>query len=333
MNQRLKLYGAAVFALLLVTACGTTGGNIFGNNNSNPTHIRGTVDSVDTGSRVIYLVNAYSDNGTMLSSGGNSGNSIRVAYDNNTSVQYQGRTYSPADLERGDQVDVYTNGNSSNSLYASSITVTSDVRTSGNYPNNNYPNNNYPNNGSYASTIHGTIRSIDMNRRTIAVDPGYGSYITVQFNANTPVYYNGTTYQPGNLEIGDQVDVRGSSINNSLFNAQDFTVTRSISSTNGTYGNNGTSTATATLRGTVNYVDTSNHTIQLTQTNWMSGFDRSVGGNGSNITVSYDPNVQVNVNGQMYAIGGLQRGDVIDVQLQNQQAEGITLVHDVNARY
>lgn len=329
--NRMRIYAAATFALLLLAACGSTG-NILGNNANS--HIRGTVDSVDTANHSIYLVNAYNDNGAMLSSGGNSGNSVRISYDNNTNVQYQGRTYRPEDLERGDQVDVTANG-SSNNLYANAITVTTDVRTSGNYPSGNYPNNNYPN-GNYATSIHGVVRSIDMSRQTITLDPGYGSYVTVQYNANTPVYYNGQTYQPANLEIGDEIDVRGSSVNNGLFSAQDMTVTRSVSTTSsgtpGTYGN------TATLRGTVNYVDTTNHTITLTQTNWITRFDRSAGNTtGNTITVSYNPGVQVNVNGQMYAVSGLQRGDVIDVQLQNlggasYVAQGITLVHDVNSR-
>ncbi|HSP35186.1 MAG TPA: DUF5666 domain-containing protein [Thermoanaerobaculia bacterium] len=345
----MKVFGAATFALLLLAACGSTGG-IFGtgngNNNSNSnTHIRGTVDSVDTANHSIYLINAYNANGSMLSSGGSSGNQVRIQYDNNTTVQYQGRTYKAADLERGDQVDVYTNASNNNSLYASQITVTSDVRTSGTVPSNNYPypSGNYPNNGyptgTNNSTIHGVVRSVDASRGTLTLDPGYGSYITVQYNANTPVYWNGQTYQAGNLQIGDEIDVRGSNVNNGLFTASDMTVTRSVSS-NGTYGtNNGTYGNTATLRGTVNSVDTNNHTIQLTQTNWIAGFDRNTGtSTGGTITINYNPSVQVNVNGQMYGINGLQKGDVIDVQLlnngsSNYVANGITLVHDVNARY
>ena len=337
MNNRLRMFSAAAIALLLLAACGT-GGNIFGNNSNSD--IRGTVSSIDTSSRTIYLTNASNSNGSMLSSGG--GNSIALRYDNSTTVQWNGQKYRPQDLEPGDQIDASVSGSNN---YASSITVTSNVRTSGTYPNNGYPNNGYPNNGypnngSYATTIHGTVRGVNQSRQTISLDPGTGgSYITVQFNGNTPVYYNGQTYQPGNLEVGDQVDVRGTMVNNGLLTAQDMTVTYSVSANNGTYGNNnGTyGTSMGTLQGTVSSVDTTNHLIYLNQTNWITGFDRSVS-NGSTITVSYNPGVQVNVNGQMYAVNGLQRGDVINIQLQNRGgsnyvANGITLVHDVNARY
>ncbi len=320
MNIRFKLLtGASLVLLLLAAACGSTS-DIFGTNPGSTTNqLRGTVDSVDLNSRSIYLTNVSGYN-SMLSSGG-SGSSVRVYYDNGTTVQFQGRTYRPEDLERGDQVDVRVQ-QSGNTLVAQSVNVVSDVRTSGK-----------PGSGTYGSTMHGTVRSVDTGRRTISLDTGYGPYAIVQYDANTPVLYNGRTYAAADLEVGDEIDIRVRNAGSAQPFAQDITVTRSVSGSGGTYGS---SSATSTVRGTVQSVDTTNRTIQISQTNWIAGFDRSAG-SGSTLTVRYDTNVSVNVQGQMYPVSGLQRGDVIDVQVQNlggsnYVAQSITLVRDVNGR-
>ena len=352
MNSKFKTVTAAAIALLFVAACGSSGnsglGGIFGGSNSgtNITEIRGTVDSVDLNSSSIYLVNVSNNNGSMLSnSGSSSGNSVRVYFDNRTPVDYQGRSYQTSDLERGDQIAVRVD-QSGNRLYANSVSVLSDVRNS--YPSGSYPNgssnpNNgsYPNNGTYGSTLHGTVRSIDTNRRTISVDAGYGSYTTIQYDSNTPVYFNGNNYTPSQLQVGDEIDVRASNIGSNRYQAQDITVTRSVSGTsstnNGTYGTYGQNNG-STIRGTVTSVDTNRRTITLQGVNY-TGFDRNAS-NGGTITVQYDPNTTVDVQGQAYPVTGLQRGDIVDVQVgsgtynsnTNYFAQRIVLVHDVNQR-
>jgi len=320
MKRYTAMTGAAI-ALLLLAACGTSGGlgDIFGggtgtNNGTYATQIRGTVDSVDTSSRSILLTNA-SGNGSMLSSGG-SGSSVRVYYDNSTSVDYQGQSYRPEDLERGDQVDVRVD-QSGNQLHATSMSVIYNARTS---------SSTSP--GTYGTTVHGTVRSVDTNRRTITIDRGYNAgSITVNYSTNTPVVYGNQTYRPADLQVGDEVDVRlnGSSV-------QDITVTRSVSG-NGTYSNNQNST----IRGTVRSVDAANRRIQLDSPTWSSGFNRGSGTSAGTITVSYDQNTIVDVNGQPYPVTNLERGDVVDVLVQNSSssipfAQRIILVRDVNQR-
>ena len=104
-------------------------------------------------------------------------------------------------------------------------------------------------------------------------------------------------------------------------------VSGSTSSSNGTYGNY------ATVRGTVRSIDTYSHTIQLEQTNWISGFNP--GTNSSYVMVQYDPNASNDVNGQMQSLSGLERGDMIEVQVtsngsnSNWFANRITLVRNV----
>jgi hypothetical protein len=338
--NRYKVFAAATFALLLAAACGSSGssiGDVFGGGSgSNQAYtITGTVDSIDTGNHYIMLSNASGYSNL------NPGNNLtRVYYDNRTSVNFQGRTYRPEDLERGDQVSITVN-QSNNQLTAENVNVTYDVRGGMASSSNPYPNNG-PYNGTYnsGSILTGTVRSVDTSRHTITVDPGYGgSYVTVDWNNNTPVYFNGRTYQAGDLEVGDQISVRVSTAGNTRVGAQDITVTRSISgntssnSSSGTYGTYTPSSNFSTIRGTVQYVDTVNHTITLSDTNWVQGFQRNT---GSQFIIHFDPNARVDVSGQLYPLSNLERGDIIDVQMENNGsqnlAQRITLYRDINQR-
>lgn len=342
MKSKISIFSTAAIALLLLAACGSSNplGGVFGggNNSTYNNEIRGTVDSVDLNSNSIYLINVSNNNGSMLSNSG-SGNGVRVYFDNRTTVDYNGQSYRPTDLERGDQVAARVD-QSGNQLYATSMSVLYNARNSGSYPsgsypNGSYPNGSYPNNGTYGSTLHGTVRSIDTYRRTISVDTGYGSYSTIQYDTNTPVYFNGRNYTVADLEVGDEIDIRTSNnLGSNRYQASDITVTRSISggpsSSNGTYGQ----TTNGTIRGTVTYVDTNSRTIQLQGVSY-TGFNRNSQGS-STITVSYDNNTNVDVNGQIYPVSGLERGDVVDVQVGNNTygnstyfANRIYLVRDV----
>ncbi|HKO54670.1 MAG TPA: DUF5666 domain-containing protein [Thermoanaerobaculia bacterium] len=304
-------------------------GDIFGGNNGNTGNqqqayeLRGTVDSVDLNSRSVYLTNVSGYN-SMLSSGGSNGNNVRVYFDDRTPVDYQGRSYRPEDLERGDQVSVRVD-ESGNRLYATAMSVTYNANTS----NNSYPNNSYPNNGSYGTTFRGTVNSVDTSRRTITLDRGYGSYVTVEYDTSTPVYYNNQTYRAADLDRGDEIEIRGTDLGSNRFRASDITVTRNVG--NGSYGS---SQNTSTLRGTVRYIDTSRRTIELGSTSWMSGFTTGTGSGGT-ITIGYDPSASVDVQGQLHPVSGLEAGDIIEVQVMNPNsslpiASRITLIR--NAR-
>jgi hypothetical protein len=321
-----KSLAAASLALVLLAACGSSGmGDILGGGGSGSNQqnyeIRGTVESVDMNSRSIYLSNVTGYNSSMLSNGG-SGNTVRVYYDDRTPVEFNGQSYRPADLERGDQVAVRVD-ESGNSLLAESMTVIRDVSSGS---SNSYPS------GSYESNIRGTVRYVDASRRTIEVDRGSGSTTFVEFDTNTPVRFNNQTYNPVDLERGDEIDIRVRDLGNGRFVASDISVIRSVSSNNGTYGN-GTSSQTATIRGTVAYVDTSRRTIELESTNWISNFNTGAG-TGTRTVINYDTNASIYVNGRNEAVSGLERGDVIEVQVARDGstlwARSMSLVRDVN---
>jgi hypothetical protein len=85
--------------------------------------ISGTVNYVDTTAQRIDLSSAY----TSLRTNGGQGN-YSVYYDSRTPVYYQGNTYSPTALERGDQVSITAYDNGGGRYTASSINVTRNVR-------------------------------------------------------------------------------------------------------------------------------------------------------------------------------------------------------------
>ena len=318
-----KSLAAASLLLILLAACGSVG-DVLGGGGSGQQQgtyeIRGTVDSVDLNSRSIYLTNV-SGYTSMLSNGG--GNAVRVYYDDRTPVDYNGQTYRATDLERGDQVAVRVD-ESGNTLMAESVTVLRDVSSGSSTPT--YPS------GSYESNIRGTVRYIDTARRTIEVDRGSGSTTFVEFETNTPVYFNNQTYNPVDLERGDEIDIRARDLGNGRFLAQNISVIRSVSS-NGSIGGPA-STQTATIRGTVRNVDTINRTIELESTNWISNFN--TGTTTSRTLVHYDTNAGIYVNGRLESVSGLERGDVIEVRATRDGstlwAQRMDLIRDVNSR-
>jgi len=97
-------------------------GNNYPNNGQNFT-ISGTVNYVDTSAQRIDLSSAY----TSLRTNGDPG-SYSIYYDSGTPVYYQGQTYSPTALERGDQIRVNAYDAGSGRYTATSIDVTRNVR-------------------------------------------------------------------------------------------------------------------------------------------------------------------------------------------------------------
>jgi hypothetical protein len=317
--NRPKSLAAVALTVLFLAACSSGGiGDILGggggSGQASNYEIRGVVDRVDTASRSVYLTNV-SGYTSMLSSGG-SGNTVRVYYDNQTQVRYGGQTYQVSDLERGDEVAVNV-AESGNNLVADVVTVTRDASSGSSYPSS-----------SIGSMLRGSVRYIDTSRRTIEVDRGTGSTVIVEYGSNTPVYFNGRNYMVADLERGDEIEINITDLGSGRYSARDITVTRSVSGT--TSGS--TSASGSTIRGTVAFIDTSRRTIELESTSWGSRFNST---SGNRVTISYDQGLNIDVNGRMQPISGLERGDVIEVQVNNTTgnvlyANRMWLVRDVN---
>ena len=304
-----SLIGAAL-AVMFLAACGSTGiDDVLGGGNSpsntSAYEIRGTVDSVDTNSRSIWLTNVSGTNQSMLSNSG-SGNTVRIYYDDQTTVDFNGQSYRPENLERGDQVAARVGETNNNTLFADRMTVLHDV--SG---NNN--SGSFPNTGSYGSTVRGIVTYVDASRRTIEIDRTSGANVVVEYGTNTPVYFDGNTYRVGDLERGDEIEIRVSDLGSGRYSAQDVTVLRNVSG-----GGFGTSQGqTSTIRGTVVSIDTVRRTIELESASWISGFNSGAGsGMGSRMTLYYDANTSIDVSGSLQPLSGLERGDVIEAQVR-----------------
>jgi hypothetical protein len=88
---------------------GGTYGGAYGND------LRGTVDYVDTRTRTIRL------------DGAGYGSNVQVVYDDRTTVDYQGRSYRPENLQRGDLVRIQARQVGSNQWLAERIIVERSV--------------------------------------------------------------------------------------------------------------------------------------------------------------------------------------------------------------
>ncbi len=193
--------------------------------------------------------------------------------------------------------------------------------------------------------IRGVVDSVDTNSQSVYLtnvsgystmlsNGGSGSTARVYFDNSTQVDYQGRAYRPQDLERGDEVTVNVDESNNQLI-AQSMTVTYDASNNSNNSGSNYPNTnQQSTIRGTVYSIDTARHTMQLESTSWISGFQGNTSGN--RVTVYYDTNASVDVQGRLYPISNLERGDVVDVRVYGNssslQAQSIVLVRDINSR-
>jgi hypothetical protein len=223
---------ALVAATLLLTACGSSGlGDILGGGSSDPrqsvSEVRGTVRGVDVrGDCAIELRDSDYDYSNDLRNERDTayGGDTTVVYcDERTQVMHDGRSYRPDALEPGDRIAarVYESGGR---LIADRIDVLHDVSSG---------DDRYDDDATYDSDdryydddrsglfgdLRGRVLRVDSNRRTIQLerveyyDRGLefdrdDDRVTLVYDDQTSVRFEGRTYRPDNLEIGDVVEVQ-----------------------------------------------------------------------------------------------------------------------------
>jgi hypothetical protein len=321
-TRQTTLAGLAVTLLLLAAGCGSVGDILGGGGSDNSVNngtIRGVVDYVDLNNRSMTLTNVSGYSSMLSNSGSGNGSTVRVYFDAQTPVEYNGQSYRPEDLERGDEVQVAVN-ESGSQLVADRVTVLRDVTVNGSTSTGS---------GDYNQTIRGTVRSVNTSRGTVEIDRGYNSTTVVEYDTRTAVSYGGRTYGVLDLENGDEVEIRATDLGSGRWRAEQISVLRSVgggTTGNSTYGDR------AVIRGTVRSIDTYNRTLQLEQASWISGFNT----NASTLTVQYGSNANVIYGNQSYPITNLERGDQIEVEVDRNgstyMANRINLVRDVNSR-
>ena len=223
--QRISFLTALVAALVL-TGCGSSGiGDILGGGsstgtstndpyNQNINNVRGTVERVNTTERYIVV-----DSESTTSNLRNGDDEMVLYYDDRTTVEFQGRTFTPADLESGDRIlaDVDSNGSR---LMVEEIQVLYDVtsNTSDDYDDDRWDNDNDNDNDTYGTRtqeIRGTVRYVDTRDKTLELEPSTGrsGLVVVHYDTSTIVEFEGRRYQPENLERGDRVEVEVRELN------------------------------------------------------------------------------------------------------------------------
>jgi hypothetical protein len=202
---------ALVAAVALLAGCGSSGiGDVLGGPSNDDRYgqtgdVRGTVTSVNTRDQTIVV--DQEGTGTYLRNGGS--DEVVLRYDSNTRVDFEGRTYRPEDLERGDRITANVDESSGSRLYARDIQVLYDV-SGGTGSTGGY-------NDTLGNELRGVVRYVDTRSRTLEIEPSsrYDSrfptdrngVVIVYYDSQTDVDYQGRNYEPENLERGDEVEV------------------------------------------------------------------------------------------------------------------------------
>jgi hypothetical protein len=227
---RLICLVTALAAYAVLTGCGSTGvgdilgggGNTSGGTTSGGTtsggstsddrydtvnNVRGTIARVDTLDRRIVVDREGTYNSGSYLRNGNEDDTVSLYYDDRTTVEYQGKSYRPQDLETGDRIlaDVKE---TSGRLLAEEIQVLQDASSSGTVGSGGSGDVR-------GSQLRGTVSYIDTRNLTLEIEPSGSSQfstsrsgvVLVHYAATTPVEYQGRSYKPENLERGDEVEI------------------------------------------------------------------------------------------------------------------------------
>jgi hypothetical protein len=202
---------ALVAAVALLAGCGSSGiGDVLGGPRNDDGYgqtgdVRGTITSVNTRDQTIVV--DQEGTGTYLRNGGS--DEVVLRYDSNTRVDFEGRTYRPEDLERGDRIAANVDESSGSRLYARDIQVLYDV-SGGTGSTGGY-------NDTLGNELRGVVRYVDTRSHTLEIEPSsrYDSrfptdrngVVVVYYDSQTDVDYQGRNYEPENLERGDEVEV------------------------------------------------------------------------------------------------------------------------------
>lgn len=214
--QRISFLAALVAAFIL-TGCGSSGiGDILGGGTGTSTNdpygqnisnVRGTVERVNTTERYI-VVDAEQTTSNLR----NGDDELVLYYDDRTTVEHQGRNYTPADLEAGDRIlaDVDQSGSR---LVAEEIQVLYDVTSNDtDYDDDDNDNDPYD---TRTTELRGTVRYVDTRDQTLELEPSTGrsGLVVVHYDSSTIVEFEGRRYRPENLERGDRVEIEVRELN------------------------------------------------------------------------------------------------------------------------
>jgi len=214
--------------------------------------------------------------------------------------------------------------------------------------------------GNYPSEIKGIVRNVDVTGGDCRIDldnatnsthldnrgtygggsGGYGSgnRATVYCDNQTRVVFQGNSYRPDSLEVGDEVIADVRDVGGRLV-AERIDVTYDVSS-NGRYGSEDPYSRTPypqddrygsygtagdeDIRGTVRRVDREDRTVTLERVQY---YDRDLARGSDLLTLYYDNDTRVTFRNESYRAENLEPGDVVAVDVD--QVRGTLVADDI----
>ena len=180
--------GTALLTLTAASGCSSTGGlgsvlgSVLGGGGSQ-NQVSGYVNGVNTRNRSIIIQQQ-------------NGQSIAVAYDQNTQVVYNNQSYAVTSLENGDQVTLRLQQSNNGGYYTDLVQVDQSVR---NNSGSIYQNGN-------VQAFEGAVRSVNRQQGWFTMNGGNGGILSVTLggsvNRNDVNRFN-------NLRVGDFVRLYG----------------------------------------------------------------------------------------------------------------------------
>jgi hypothetical protein len=160
-----------------------------------------------------------------------------------------------------------------------------------------------------AATVRGTIQALDTKAQKLSVSADAsspqlslrnGSSQVLSYDASTAVSYQGRSYQPEDLEVGDRIEAM-------VERSEDRLVARRIDVLSDVSADAGGQNVPAQMEATVRWVDNANRTIELEP---MTGERRPV-------IAQYDASTRVEFEGRAYRPEDLERGDQVRVRTRS----------------
>ncbi|HXT49486.1 MAG TPA: DUF5666 domain-containing protein [Thermoanaerobaculia bacterium] len=214
--------------------------------------------------------------------------------------------------------------------------------------------------GNYPREIKGIVRNVDVAGGDCRIDldnsssstyldnrdrgtygsGGYGSgnRATVYCDNQTRVVYQGNSYRPDSLEVGDEVIADVRDVGGRLV-AERIDVTYDVSS-NGRYGGNDPYSRTPypqddrygsygtagdeDIRGTVRSVNREDRTVTLERVQY---YDRDLARGSELLTLYYDNDTRVSFRNETYRPENLEAGDIVAVDVD--QVRGTLVADDI----
>jgi len=173
--------------------------------------VRGTIESVDAGEQAI-LIRPGDGGGDRDGRDGRDDRDIVIHYDEDTQVEFQGRTFGVESLERGDQISAAVE-RGSEGLLTRAIRVIHDVRGDRDDRGDDMEEGRGGNQEEgqaepEAGELRGVVRSNNAARQTLEVEQaGAKGVVVVGYDDDTDVEFQGRHYTPDNLEKGDAVQI------------------------------------------------------------------------------------------------------------------------------